>query len=138
VRYIERDANGTRPDPREIWRRFPKFVIGFLAASAIFSLIASFHPQGKQIVQAVLQGGPGMKQGIDTLRGWFFALAFVSIGLESNFRELGRYLRGGKPVVLYICGQAFSLCLSLAMAWLLFEVVFSDVTGDLLADTTGQ
>jgi uncharacterized integral membrane protein (TIGR00698 family) len=137
VRYVERDGGGVRPDAREIWRRFPKFVIGFLAASATFSLIAAVHPQGKQIVQAVLQGGPGMKQGIDTLRGWFFALAFVSIGLESNFRELGRYLRGGKPVLLYVCGQAFSLCLSLAMAWLMFEVVFPEVTERLVTDAAG-
>jgi uncharacterized integral membrane protein (TIGR00698 family) len=134
VRYVERDAADVRPDIREIWRRFPKFVIGFLSASAVFSLIAARPPHGSDIVQAVLQGGPGMKQGIDTLRGWFFALAFVSIGLESNFRELGRYLRGGKPVLLYVCGQALSLCLSLAMAWLMFEVVYSDVTARLLAE----
>jgi uncharacterized membrane protein YadS len=134
VRYVERDGNSARPDAREIWRRFPKFVLGFLAASAAFSLIAALHSQGKPIVQAVLSGGPGMKQGIDTLRGWFFALAFVSIGLESNFRELGSYLRGGKPVILYVCGQAFSLCLSLAMAWLMFEVVFSDVTARLMTE----
>jgi uncharacterized membrane protein YadS len=134
VHFVERDHATARPDAREIWRRFPKFVFGFLAASAIFSAIAALHPQGKQIVQAVLQGGPDMKQGIDTLRGWFFALAFVSIGLESNFRELARHLRGGKPVALYLCGQAFSLCLSLAMAWLMFEVVFSDVTAGLLAE----
>jgi uncharacterized integral membrane protein (TIGR00698 family) len=138
VRFVERGGDDARPDAREIWRRFPKFVIGFLAASAVFSLLAAIHPQGKQVVQAVLQGGPGMKQGIDTLRGWFFALAFVSIGLESNFHELGRYLRGGKPVVLYICGQAFSLCLSLAMAWLMFEVVFSDVTERLLSEAAGK
>ena len=136
VHFVERDHATTRPDAAEIWRRFPKFVFGFLAASAIFSAIAALHPQGREIVQAVLQGGPNMKQGIDTLRGWFFALAFVSIGLESNFRELGRYLRGGKPVMLYVCGQAFSLCLSLAMAWLMFEVMFSDVTAGLLAKTT--
>jgi uncharacterized membrane protein YadS len=133
---VERDS-AVRPDVREIWRRFPKFVLGFLAASATFSLLASLHPQGKPIVQAVLQGGPGMKQGTETLQRWFFALAFVSIGLESNFRELGRYLRGGRPVLLYVCGQAFSLCLSLAMAWLMFEVVFSDVTTQILADSAG-
>jgi hypothetical protein len=57
----------------------------------------------------------------------------VSIGLESNFRELGKYLRGGKPVALYICGQTFSLFLSLFMAWLMFQVVFPQVTERLLS-----
>ncbi len=134
VRYVEQDAGGQRPDAWEIWRRFPKFVIGFLAASALFSLLAIFYPKGDDLVQAVLTGGPGLKQGIDTLRSWFFALAFVSIGLESNFRELGKYLRGGKPLALYVCGQALNLCLTLLMAWLMFQVVYSDLTARLLAE----
>lgn len=133
VRYVDRDQATQRPDAWEIWRRFPKFVIGFLAASAMFSLLAVLHPRGDELVQAVLKGGPRLNQGIETLRSWFFALAFVSIGLESNFRELGKYLRGGKPLALYICGQTFNLCLTLLMAWFMFEVVYSDVTARLLA-----
>lgn len=132
VRYIECDAHTRRPDVGEIWHRFPKFVIGFIAASAGFSCIAALHPRGNELVQAVLRGGPGLKQGIDTLRGWFFALAFVSIGLECDFRVLARYLRGGKPVILYVCGQTLNLCLTLAMAWLMFEHVYPGVTAQLL------
>lgn len=132
VRYVERGDGNQQPSAWEIWRRFPKFVIGFLAVSALFSLFAIFYPNGNDLVQAVLKGGPKLSHGTDTLRSWFFALAFVSIGLESNFRELGKYLRGGKPVVLYICGQTFSLVLSLFMAWLMFQVVFPDVTARLL------
>ncbi|MHB8864717.1 MAG: hypothetical protein ACYC6N_20110, partial [Pirellulaceae bacterium] len=58
------------------------------------------------------------------LRGWFFCLAFVSIGLETNVRQLRRYLIGGKPIVLYACGQTLNILLTLAMAWLMFEKVF--------------
>jgi hypothetical protein len=54
------------------------------------------------------------------MRGWFFCIAFVSIGLESNFRELARQLVGGKPIVLYIVGQSFNLILTLLMAWIAF------------------
>lgn len=132
VRFVERDTERSRPDVREIWRRFPKFVFGFLAASAVFSCVAIWHPHGSDVVQSVLRGGPGMKQGIDSLRGWFFALAFVSIGLECDFRDLGGYLRGGKPVVLYVCGQTLNLCLTLTVAWLMFEHVFPTVTSQLL------
>ena len=70
--------------------------------------------QGPKIVDATV------KQGTEILRDWFFALAFVSIGLESNFRELAKYLRGGKPVLLYVCGQSLNLALTLLMAWLVF------------------
>jgi len=61
-----------------------------------------------------------------TLRGWFFCLAFVSIGLETNFRQLLPQLKGGKPLVLYVCGQSLNLVLTLVMAYLMFKVVFAD------------
>jgi uncharacterized membrane protein YadS len=115
VRYVERDAADVRPDAWEIWRRFPKFVIGFLTASALFSVLQACWPGGPEIVSATLKGGT------EILRSWFFGLAFVSIGLESDFRALGRYLHGGKPLVLYACGQSLNLCLTLLMAWLMFS-----------------
>ena len=119
VRYVDvADAAAGEQAPRasawEIWHRFPKFVLGFLAASAAFSLLYQAHPQGKALVDAAV------KQGTAPLEGWFFALAFISIGLESDFRVLGKYLRGGKPLVLYVCGQSFNIILTLAMASLVF------------------
>ena len=109
-----------RPGLSEIWIRFPKFVLGFLAASIAFSLIYSLHSQGKDLVGAVIS------DSTKTLRGWFFCLAFVSIGLESDFRKIMAPLRGGKPLVLYLVGQTFNLILTLTVAWLMFEVVFPD------------
>ena len=53
-------------------------------------------------------------------------LAFVSIGLETNFRALANYFKGGKTLVLYVAGQSFNLCLTLLMAWLMFEKVFPE------------
>jgi hypothetical protein len=58
------------------------------------------------------------------LRGWFFCLGFVAIGLESNFKELAAQMEGGKPMVLYVVGQSFNLILTLAVAWLAFVVLF--------------
>ena len=109
----------------EIWHRFPKFVLGFLAASIVFSAIAAQGAEGNAVVSAVLGGTS------EILRGWFFCLAFVSIGLETNFRELRQYFTGGKPLVLYLCGQSLNLILTLAMAWLMFEKVFPDAAKSL-------
>lgn len=117
VRYVDRGASDIRPDAWEIWRRFPKFVIGFLLASFLFSILKSNLDNGELIVRATVKGGA------EILLDWFFALAFVSIGLESNFRELAKYLRGGKPVVLYACGQTLNLSLTLLMAWIMFELL---------------
>jgi len=124
VRFVDSDGEGRQPELIEVWRRFPKFVIGFLLASAIFSAIDGWLPRGDEVVKAVLNGGPDLKQGTDALRGWFFALAFVSIGLESDFRSLEKYLRGGKPLLLYLCGQSLNLVLTFIMAWLMFSKLF--------------
>jgi uncharacterized membrane protein YadS len=115
---------------REIWLRFPKFIIGFIVASIVFSIMLGAMGPDKgrvMIEQGVLAGLA------DGLRTWFFALAFVSIGLAANFRDLGHLLKGGKPVILYVCGQTFNLALTLFMAWLMFFVVFPWVTERLMA-----
>ncbi|MEQ1903192.1 MAG: putative sulfate exporter family transporter [Pirellulaceae bacterium] len=114
VRFVEVTPVDGRTNAWEIWYRFPKFVIGFLVASFAFSAIAAWLPNGTKFVDAVV------KNGSEMIRDWLFALAFISIGLESNFRELAKYLRGGKPVVLYVCGQSLNLALTFLMAWLMF------------------
>jgi uncharacterized membrane protein YadS len=117
VMVVERAEGAARPSAMEIWRRFPKFILGFVGASAVFSLLATTVASGEEFADAVLDT-------TQTLRGWFFCLAFVSIGLLSNFQELASYLKGGKPLILYVVGQSFNLCLTLLMAWLMFEKVF--------------
>ncbi len=125
VVYEERSPQAVRPDAWEIWHRFPKFIMGFVAASALFSMLFHRLPGGPFIVEAVTGGCS------KTLREWFFCLAFVSIGLESNFREMAAYVKGGKPIVLYVVGQSFSLILSLFMSWLMLQVIFPDAAIEL-------
>ncbi|MDD2466360.1 MAG: putative sulfate exporter family transporter [Desulfobulbus sp.] len=109
----------------EIWHRFPKFVLGFMAASIIFSLIDANLGQdlsGAMVDQGVVRGGTRL------FRGWFFALSFAAIGLSTNFRELAKYFKGGKPLILYVCGQSLNLVLTLAMAYIMFYLVFPEIT----------
>ncbi|MCK4924793.1 MAG: putative sulfate exporter family transporter, partial [Spirochaetes bacterium] len=54
-------------------------------------------------------------------RSEFFALAFVSIGLHSNFKELGKYFKKGKPLNLYWVGQTFNILLTLFLVWLMLS-----------------
>jgi uncharacterized membrane protein YadS len=118
VTYVENTNTNSKPHIGEIWRRFPKFILGFLAASVLMSVIDAKVPQGSDLVKAVIDGST------KNLRGWCFCLAFVSIGLETNFRSLAKFLKGGKPLVLYVCGQTLNLLLTLLMSWLMFRVVF--------------
>ncbi|HHI03677.1 MAG TPA: putative sulfate exporter family transporter, partial [candidate division Zixibacteria bacterium] len=116
-------APGHKPDLMEIWYRFPKFVIGFVGASLLFSFVVVPAMQGDfRIVEATY-----IKPITKTLRGWFFCLAFASIGLESNFKDLASRMEGGKPMMLYIVGQSFNLVLTLFVAWLAFMVIFPNV-----------
>lgn len=125
VTRVERDSTaGARPSAGEIWRRFPKFVLGFLAASIVFSLLhGSLGPDAGEalVTDGVIRGWSKV------LRGWFFCLAFVSIGLATDFRSLGRYLKDGKALLLYVCGQSLNLALTLLAAWVMFRVVFAEI-----------
>jgi len=117
-------SEGEKVGAMEIWHRFPKFVIGFLGVSLICSIICS--NLGADTATILIENGTNKIGG--AFRGWFFALAFVSIGLTTNFRELKSYLKGGKPIILYVCGQTFNLILTLFMAWIMFYKVFPEIT----------
>ena len=109
----------------EIWYRFPKFVLGFIVASIFFSLID--YGMGKDMSSVIIDHG--VLRGFTRIaREWFFALAFTSIGLETNFREFKPYFKGGKPVTLYVFGQSFQLGLTLLVAYIMFYIVFPEVT----------
>jgi len=118
---------GQRVGVSEIWRRFPKFVLGFLGASILFSvLVESLNSD-----VAVVLVENGVLDFTSDMRGWLFCLAFASIGMSANFRELRAQFHGGKPLILYICGQSLNLCLTLFMAWIMFYKVFPDITNSL-------
>jgi uncharacterized membrane protein YadS len=121
----EMGLSGRKVGMMEIWNRFPKFVIGFLAASLFCSIVSG--GLGTDMSSALVD--QGLVRGLTSpMRTWCFALAFTSIGLSTNFRELSSYFKGGKPVILYVCGQTFNLILTLAMAYVMFYIVFPDIT----------
>ena len=100
-------ASGQRPSASVIWERFPKFVIGFVIASAIFSFALS-----PELVS-------GTKAALGEIRLWWFALAFVCIGLETRFVELATTDQG-RPALAFIVAQTFNVFWTLLLAYLLF------------------
>lgn len=121
-------VEGERVSLWEIWYRFPKFVLGFIVASIVFSTI--YGALGSDVGYVMIDHG--VIRGLTkTLRGWFFCLAFTSIGLATNFRELKPYFKGGKPLILYVFGQSFNLCLTLVMAYIMFYLVFPEITANI-------
>ena len=108
----------TRPSLTQVWSRFPKFILGFVAASVVFSFV--LEP---------MLGSVRVEETLDLtsdLRGWLFCVAFVSIGLESSVRDLSRHAAGGRPIQLYNAGQTFNVALTLLAAYLAFGGMLFD------------
>ncbi len=110
------DATGvrSRTDAGEIWRRFPKFVIGFLITSAIISLLTSVY--GAADYNKVLK--PELIAPIKTLRTWAFTFCFLSIGLTTRWRDLAN--AGARPFLAFTAGVGVNVLLG----YLLSVVVF--------------
>ena len=98
----------SKPTLMVIWDRFPKFVLGFIGASVLFSFFL-----GPAAIAPV-------KDGLKNLQGLWFALAFTSIGLETNFRELFRN-NSRKPFYAFLIAQGFNIIVTLVVAYLLFR-----------------
>ncbi|MBO9659772.1 MAG: putative sulfate exporter family transporter [Chitinophagaceae bacterium] len=96
-----------QPGLRVVWDRFPKFVIGFIAASLIFSFVIPSET-AKQV--------NGFLNGMRTL---WFALAFVSIGIEAKFSDLVG-MEKGRPATAFIGAQLFNVIWTLILAYLFF------------------
>jgi uncharacterized membrane protein YadS len=112
----ERTGVESRVGAGEIWRRFPKFVIGFLLASIFITLVAQSvgHAQFGKATTADLV------TPIKNLRTWAFAFGFLSIGLTTRLRDLAGV--GSKPLAAFSAGVVVNVLLGL----LLSAVVFAD------------
>jgi uncharacterized integral membrane protein (TIGR00698 family) len=100
-------AAGQKPSLMEIWFRFPKFVVGFIIASVVFSFFMS---------EASAKAVTGVTAG---LRGWWFTMAFLCIGLETKFKELIA-MGGGRPAAAFLIAQGFNIIWTLIFAYLIF------------------
>lgn len=80
----EKKETGAAPSAWEIWRRFPKFVIGFFVASMLMTLITSGYTTDEfnKVVK------PALIMPLVSLRSWAFLFCFLSIGLTTRFREV--------------------------------------------------
>ncbi|MES2809569.1 MAG: putative sulfate exporter family transporter [Bacteroidota bacterium] len=95
------------PSLKIVWERFPKFVLGFIGASLVFSFLLT--PETAKSVGKSLNG----------LRTVWFAMAFISIGMEAKFSSLVK-LQGGRPALTFVTAQIFNIFWTLLWAYILF------------------
>lgn len=100
--------NEIRPSGSVLWDRFPKFVLGFLVASLIFSFAFDMET-GKELSRIANRGS----------RELLFSLAFICIGLETDFRYIFKK-ENSRYIWSFLTAQTFNVIITLVVAWLLF------------------
>ncbi len=99
-----------KPTLGVIWDRFPKFVVGFILASLVFSF--AMDTETAKTVGAVTKG----------FQNTLFSVAFVCIGLETRFNEI--FSRENRtPLKVFLVAQAFNIVVTLVIAWIIFGLV---------------
>jgi uncharacterized membrane protein YadS len=100
TRWERSSADGVqgKAQASEIWTRFPKFVIGFVVASAIVTWIASHYTLADYRTVVT----PAFVAPIVALRTWAFTFCFLSIGLTTRFKLLAG--AGGRPLAAFTAG----------------------------------
>jgi uncharacterized membrane protein YadS len=118
--YLSTKGDGgssQRPSLKIVWEKFPKFILAFVAASLVFSLLKeadllTLNAKGKLMETSFAK----------TLSTLFFSLAFVCIGMDTRLKEI--VSRENRKILFsFISAQVFNIAFTLLVAWLLFGVV---------------
>ena len=100
----------TKPSVGLIWERFPKFVVGMVLASIVFSFLLS--PEMAKSVGKVTKG----------FQNTLFSIAFVCIGLETRLKDIfGKENR--VPLKVFLTAQTFNIFVTLVISYIVFGVI---------------
>jgi uncharacterized membrane protein YadS len=105
---------GARVRAVEIWERFPKFVLGYVATFAIVLAIGLLTP-------GLIPKAKASMSQINIFRGIFFVMTFFTIGVVSDFRKLWEEGIGKLALVYVLCLFGFIIWIGLAISWLFFH-----------------
>lgn len=97
----------SKPTPSVLWERFPKFVLGFIVASLIFSFL--LEPTTAKLLIKPIKG----------FRETLFSIAFVAIGLETDFKKIFNK-ENSRFTATFLLAQTFNIIVTLVVALLLF------------------
>ena len=106
-----------KPSLGVVWEKFPKFILGFVAASLVFSLLQSndlltLNDKGKLIE-------PAVAKMFSTL---FFSLAFVCIGLDTRLKDI--ISKENRNVLkAFLTAQCFNIMVTFIIACCLFGLL---------------
>jgi uncharacterized integral membrane protein (TIGR00698 family) len=111
----ERTGIESRTNAGEIWRRFPKFVLGFLIASAVVTFVSKGYDYAAYKKEVL----PALVAPLQSLRTWAFTFAFLSIGLTTKVREFVSV--GARPFYAFSIGVAVNVVLGFVLSTQVFN-----------------
>ena len=114
VSKFEKTKRTEKIKAREIWDRFPKFVIGYVLTFIIFLLICLAFPN-------LIEYATSASKQANTFRVMFFVLTFFTIGVVSNFKKLKEEGIGKLAVVYLLCLFGFIIWIGLIISWVFFH-----------------
>ncbi len=98
----------------QIWQRFPKFVLGYIATFVAVLLIGIFAPSTVTKVKSAMAE-------TSVFRAIFFVMTFFTIGVLSNFRKLWEEGIGKLAAVYVLCLFGYIIWVGLAISWFFFH-----------------
>lgn len=106
-----------RPSLKIVWDKFPKFILAFVIASLVFSLLKegdllTLNAKGKLIETSAAK----------TLSTLFFSLAFVCIGLDTRLKDIVSK-ENRSTLYAFLTAQCFNIVATFLVAWMLFGLV---------------
>ncbi|OMC08597.1 YeiH family protein [Mycobacterium sp. SP-6446] len=98
-------ARGAKAKAEFVWQKFPKFVLGFLAVSAIAT--AGWLTKGQTA-------------NLANVSKWAFLLTFAGVGLNTDIRQIAR--TGWRPLLVAVIGLVVVAAVSLGIVLLTSRV----------------
>ena len=111
---IETKKNNEKVRAKEIWERFPKFVIGYVLTFLIFLFVCLISP-------GLIGKATAASNEANTFRVMFFVFTFFTIGVVSNFKKLKEEGIGKLALVYVICLFGFIIWIGLLISWIFFH-----------------
>jgi uncharacterized membrane protein YadS len=118
--HINVKPGAEKARPSEIWERFPKFILGFVA-TFVAGLALALGGAGPKLASAIGEA--------NAFRVIFFILTFFSIGVLTDFRKLWREGLGKLAAVYLVSLFGFVIWVGLIISWLFFAGVKPPLVG---------
>lgn len=118
--YLSARGQGKRsyiPSFGIVWDKFPKFILGFIVASAVFSILQTQELLTLDAKRKIVETSMAK-----TFSTFFFSLSFVCIGMGTRLKEIISH-ENRRLLFSFIGAQLFNIIVAMFAAWLMFGIV---------------